>query len=340
MLTHRNLVANTFHIQAFTPFRPDTRWLIVAPMFHAAGSIAVMATTWNGGCQVVLPAFDPARALDLVEAHAITSTLVVPTMLAALTEEQLARPRDVSSLAWVNHGGSPCATETLRRARSAFPQTHFLHTYGATETAPIATVLLDEERELDGPRARSCGQPAVGVEVAVMNPAGAVVPPGEVGEVVVRGPNVMAGYWNKPVETAAALVDGWYHTGDLGYQDDHAFLFLVDRVKDMIVTGGENVYSTEVEEALYSHAAVLEAAVFGVPDTHWGEAVHAVVVPRSEVTPEELIAHCRAAIAGYKVPKAIELRIEPLPKSGAGKVLKRELREPHWEGRSSRVGGS
>jgi long-chain acyl-CoA synthetase len=340
MLTHRNLVTNAFHIQAFTPFRPDTRWLIAAPMFHAAGSIAVLATTWNGGCQVVLPAFDPARALDLVEAQGITSTLVVPTMLAALTEEQVARPRDVSSLAWLNHGGSPCATETLRRARAAFPETHFLHTYGATETAPIATVLLDEERELDGPRARSCGQPAVGVEVAVMNTAGEVVAPGQVGEVVIRGPNVMAGYWNKPAETAAALVDGWYHSGDLGYQDDHAFLFLVDRVKDMIVTGGENVYSTEVEEALYAHAAVLEAAVFGVPDAHWGEAVHAVVVARTEVTPEELIAHCRAAIAGYKVPKAIELRIEPLPKSGAGKVLKRELREPYWQGRASRVGGS
>ena len=340
MLTHRNLVANAFHLQAFTPFRPDTRWLIAAPLFHAAGSVAVLATTWNAGCEVVLPAFDPARALDLVEAHRVTSTLVVPTMLAALTEEQLARPRDVSSLAYLNHGGSPCATETLRRARTAFPQVSLLHTYGATETAPIATVLLAEEDELDGPRARSCGQPAVGVEVAVMDTAGSLLPAGEVGEVVVRGPNVMAGYWNKPAETAAALVDGWYHSGDLGYQDDHAFLFLVDRVKDMIVTGGENVYSTEVEEALYSHPAVLEAAVFAVPDPRWGEAVHAVVVPRADVTAGELVAHCRTLIAGYKVPKAIELRQQPLPKSGAGKLLKRELREPYWQGRTSRVGGS
>ena len=156
---------------------------------------------------------------------------------------------------------------------------------------------------------------------------------------VVRGPNVMAGYWQKPTETAAALVDGWYRSGDLGYQDEEGFLYLVDRAKDMIVTGGENVYSTEVEEVLYRHPAVLEAAVFGVPDEHWGEAVHAVVVPRHEVTPEQLIDHCRAAIAAYKVPKVIELRGEPLPKSGAGKVLKRELRDPYWSGIAERVAG-
>ena len=161
-----------------------------------------------------------------------------------------------------------------------------------------------------------------------------------IGEVVVRGPNVMAGYWNKPVETAAALVEGWYHTGDLGYQDGDGFVYLVDRAKDMIVTGGENVYSTEVEEALYRHPAVREAAVFGVPDARWGEAVYAVVVPRSAVEPAELMAHCRSLIAGYKIPKTIELREEPLPKSGAGKVLKRELREPHWRGVEARVAGA
>jgi long-chain acyl-CoA synthetase len=150
----------------------------------------------------------------------------------------------------------------------------------------------------------------------------------------------MGAYWNKPEQTAAALADGWYRTGDLGYMDDHAFVYLVDRAKDMIVTGGENVYSTEVEDVLYRHAAVLEAAVFGIPDDRWGEAVHAVVVPRADVTPDALLEHCRAAIAGYKVPKRIELRDEPLPKSGAGKVLKRELRAPHWSGRESMVSGA
>jgi long-chain acyl-CoA synthetase len=161
---------------------------------------------------------------------------------------------------------------------------------------------------------------------------------GDVGEVAVRGDNVMVGYWNKPAQTAEALVDGWYRTGDLGYMDDHGFVYLVDRAKDMIVTGGENVYSTEVEDVLYRHPAVLEAAVFAVPDERWGEAVHAVVVPRGAVSEDELMRHCRSAIAGYKVPKQIELRQEALPKSGAGKVLKRELREPYWKDREARVG--
>ena len=279
MLTHANLLANAMHFQVCWPFTPDTRWLIIAPLFHAAGSVAVLATVWNAGTQVVLPAFDPGCALDLVAEHGVTATLVVPTMLAAMSEEQLARPRDVTSLRYISHGGSPCATATLRRAHLAFPDAELLHVYGATETSPIATLMPHEERLLDGARARSCGQPAVGVDVAVQRADGSLADVGEVGEVVIRGPNVMAGYWNKPAETAAALVDGWYHTGDLGYQDDEAFLFLVDRAKDMIVTGGENVYSTEVEDVLYRHPAVLEAAVFGVPDDRWGEAVHAVVVP-------------------------------------------------------------
>jgi long-chain acyl-CoA synthetase len=338
MLTHRNLVANAFHFQALWPFDRETCWLIAAPLFHAAGSIAVLPTVWHAGHQVVLPAFDPGVALDLIERFGVTVTLVVPTMLAALNEEQRARPRDIATLAAICHGGSPIATETLRRAHRAFPGAELVHIYGATETAPIATWVRNEQRLLDSPTIRSCGQPAVGVDVAVRSADGADVAPGDVGEVVVRGPNVMAGYWNKPVQTADALADGWYHTGDLGYMDDHGFVYLVDRAKDMIVSGGENVYSTEVEDVLYRHPAVLEAAVFAVPDDHWGEAVFAVVVPRTPVSEDELMRHCRTAIAGYKVPKRIELRDEPLPKSGAGKVLKRELREPFWQGREARVG--
>jgi long-chain acyl-CoA synthetase len=173
-----------------------------------------------------------------------------------------------------------------------------------------------------------------------MRADGSRAPADEVGEVAVRGDNVMAGYWNKPEQSAAALVDGWYLTGDLGYMDEHAYVYLVDRAKDMIVTGGENVYSTEVEDVLYRHPAVLEAAVFAVPDARWGEAVHAVVVLRGDVTEDELVAHCRTAIAGYKVPKRIEVRRDALPKSGAGKVLKRELREPYWKDRESQVAGT
>jgi long-chain acyl-CoA synthetase len=340
MLTHRNLVANALHYQSFYPFRPDMCWLIAAPLFHAAGSIAVLPTVWVGGRQVVLSAFDPAVALDLVERHGVTGTLLVPTMLAALNEEQMARPRDAVSLRAIFHGGSPIATETLRRAHAAFPTTELLEMYGATETAPIATTFRGEEQCLDSPRARSCGQPAVGVEIRIVGTDGMEAATGQVGEVTIRGDNVMVGYWNKPEQTAAALVDGWYRSGDLGYLDDEGYVYLVDRAKDMIVSGGENVYSTEVEDVLYRHPAVLEAAVFGVPDSQWGEAVYAVVIPRSDVTERELVEHCRKAIAGYKVPKQIELRTEPLPKSGAGKVLKRELREPYWAGAESRVGGT
>ena len=338
MLTHRNLIANTFVTLVPAQLGPEDRWLAMAPLFHAAGSVAVLATVWTGGAHVVLPAFDPVRALELIEAERVTATLGVPTMVAAMAEEQIARPRDVSSLRHLSHGGSPIATEVVRRAAKAFPAAELVHLYGATETAPLATFLRHEQAVLDGPRARSCGQPAVGVDVRVVDAEGRDLPPGEIGEVVVRGPNVMAGYWNKPEQTAEVLRDGRYRTGDLGYQDEEAHLFLVDRAKDMIVSGGENVYCTEVEEALYAHPKVLEATVFGIPDETWGEAVHAVVVPRGEVDPEELRAHCRERIAGYKVPKSVELRSEPLPKSGPGKVLKRELREPYWAGREARVG--
>ena len=340
MLSHRNLVANAFHFLAFLPFGPDTVWLIAAPLFHAAGSIAVLATVWNGGHQVVLPAFDPAVALDLIETPR-RDRHPAGADDAGGAERRAGGPAP--------RGRRPCARSATAvrpspRRRSGgptprSPATELVHIYGATELAPIATTMRDEEQWLATPRIRSCGQPAVGVEIAIVSPDGVPVPAGEVGEVVARGPNVMAGYWNKPEATAQALAGGWYHTGDLGYQDEEAFVYLVDRAKDMIVTGGENVYSTEVEDVLYRHPAVLEAAVFAVPDDRWGEAVHAVVVLRSEATEAELVAHCRADIAGYKVPKRIELRDEPLPKSGAGKVLKRELREPYWQGRGARVGG-
>jgi long-chain acyl-CoA synthetase len=174
----------------------------------------------------------------------------------------------------------------------------------------------------------------------VLDTDGSPAPVGVVGELAIRGPNVMHGYWNKPAETAAALVDGWYRSGDLGYRDHESYLYLVDRAKDMIVTGGENVYSTEVEDVLYRHPAVLEAAVFGIPDEHWGEAVHAVVVLRAPATVDELADHCRRSIAGYKVPKRIQIREESLPKSGAGKILKRELRAPFWADKDAMVAGT
>lgn len=344
MLSHRNLIANTFHWLATVPQYDQDRTLIIAPLFHAAGSNGVLGSIWTAGCQITLDAFDPERALDLIERHAVTETLGVPTMLAAMAEAQARKPRDVSSLRLLAHGGSPVATEVLRRCHKAFPGAQLVEVYGATELSPLATALVGEERLLgDGPeagRSRSCGRPILGNAIRILNPGGQDVAPGEVGEVVVRGPNVMQGYWNKPEQTEAVLTDNGYWTGDLGYLDEDGYLYLVDRSKDMIVSGGENVYSTEVEEVLYLHEAVLEAAAFGVPDEKWGEAVWAVVVPREEfhnVDPQEIIGFCRARIAGYKVPKGIDIRHEPLPKSGPGKVLKRELRAPFWDGQDRSV---
>jgi long-chain acyl-CoA synthetase len=336
MLTHRNLVANSFHTAIAFGLTSEDRSLIMAPMFHAAGTVAALINIWLGATQVITP-FDPALVLDLVEREAITSMLGVPTMLAALAEEQLARPRDTGSVRLFAHGGSPVASEVIRRAHAAFPNAELVEVFGATELAPLATVQRHEERLLDQPAIRSCGHPIVGVDVRVFRNDGTEAPLGEVGEVVVQGPNVMLGYWNKATQTAAALVNGWYRSGDLGYMDENANLYLVDRAKDMIISGGENVYSSEVEEALYAHPMVLEAAVFGIPDERWGERVHAAVLPRGAVTEQELIAHCRERIAGYKVPKGIDLRTEPLPKSAAGKVLKRDLRQPYWEGRDVNI---
>ena len=337
MLTHRNLISNTFHFMTMAPPAANSVFLVMAPMFHAAGSNGILGGIWTGGCQIPLKVFDPAIALDLIEKYKVTHTLGVPTMLAAIAELQHKEPRDTSSLTMVAHGGSPIATEVVRRAAEAFPTAEFVHVYGMTEASPLVTGLRNEQDLLDVDRSRSCGQSLIGVQVKIIDIDGKELPCGEVGELAARGPNIMKGYWNKPEQTAEVLVDGWYRSGDMGYMDDEGFVFLVDRAKDMIVSGGENVYCSEVEEALYKHPAVLEAAVFGVPDEAWGEAVHAVVVPREEVTSEELIAFCRTRIAGYKLPKAITLSDEELPKSGPGKILKRELREPFWKGQDRKV---
>jgi long-chain acyl-CoA synthetase len=339
MHTHRTLVASALHFMATWPFDQQTRWLVASPMFHTGGIIGTLATVWAGGTHVIMPRFEPDLAVDLIEREAITHTLLVPTMLAAAAKAQLARPRDVSSLRYLSHGASPISAETLKQARRAFPQAELLHVYGTTEATPITTLLPHEERILDTPRVRSCGQPATGVEVRITDDAGQDVPPGQVGDILVRSASVMAGYWHRPQATAEVMRGDWYLTGDLGYRDDESYLYLVDRAKDMIVSGGENVYSTEVEDALASHPAVEEVAVFGVPDPLWGESVYAVVHARQPVSSAELIAHCRQRIAGFKVPKCIELRVEPLPKSAAGKILKRQLRDPHWAGQHAYVSG-
>jgi long-chain acyl-CoA synthetase len=248
--------------------------------------------------------------------------------------------RDLSTWRLCIYAASPMPVALLRRALDELP-CDFVQGYGMTEACPHVAQLsaLDHRLGVAGDadalrRLASCGTPCIGVDVEIRRPDDTRCDIDEIGEIVVRGPNVMPGYWNRPDETANAFTpDGWYRSGDLASVDDGGYIFIVDRAKDMIVSGGENVYTTEVENALATHPAVLEVAVFGVPHEQWVEAVHAEVVVRAgfDVTDEELVAHCRQSIAGFKVPRSISLRREPLPKSGAGKILKREIRAPYWE---------
>ena len=331
MLTHRNLVANAFNKIVACSLTADDVFLAAPAMFHVAGIAPLTGLTWLGARTITTPMFDAALCLDLIAQHRVTFFLPVPTMLASLVVEQRARPRDVSSLRLLGHAGSPIAAELIRQAHEVFPESELAQFYGATETSSVVTRLRHEELTLGTDLAGSCGQPAVGVAVRTVRPNGEDCAPGEVGEVLARSNAVTIGYWDDAKATADALRNGWYHTGDLGYLNDRNYLFVVDRAKDMIVSGAENVYSVEVEDALYRHPTVAEAAVFGVPDDTWGEAVHAIVVmhPGMSASGEELRRHCRQLIAGYKVPKVIEISSEPLPKSGPGKILKRLLRDRH-----------
>ncbi len=326
MLSHGNLLANAQHNLVATGHHAGQRWLHVCPMFHVAGIANLLACTWVGAEQLVLPRFEAAAVLETIERERVTHTVLVPTMLQMLLDAPGADDADLSSLQHVQYAASPISAELQRRVLERLPDCDVAQFYGMTEAAPTVTHLSGEDHRRGGERLASVGVPVPGVEIDVRD-----------GELWVRGPNVMLGYWNRPDETAAALVDGWYRTGDVVTQDDDGYLYLLDRARDMIITGGENVYSLEVEAALVRHPAVAEAAVFGVPDDRWGEAVHAVVVPRSQITEEVLLDHCREHIAGFKLPREIDLRDEPLPKSGAGKILKTQLREPFWAGRERRV---
>lgn len=342
MLTNRNIAANALQIAGiFAPSHHD-RVLHSAPMFHLSGGPTGWLYFWYGATHVVQHAFEPAGALALVARERVTRVTWVPTMITMLLAHPSIATTDVSSLKLIAYGASPIAPDRLKQAIATF-KCEFIQAYGMTEVAPILTLLLPEEHEPEGDeravrRLLSCGREVPGVSLRVVDPEGRDVRPGEVGEIIARGANVMLGYWRKPAETESVLRDGWYYSGDLGMLDEDNYLYVVDRKKDMIVTGGENVYSTEVEAALSSHPAVLEAAVIGVPDEQWGEAVKAIIAlrPGMSATAEELIAHCRTLIAGYKCPRSLDF-VAALPKSGSGKILKRDLREPYWQGKSRRV---
>jgi acyl-CoA synthetase (AMP-forming)/AMP-acid ligase II len=331
MLTHANLMISAMGSQAITTMGwPGGRLLHAVPTFHLAGIASFVGHSMVGGAHVMLPRFEPGAVLDAIARHAITNTVLVPTMVQRVVDHPDLAACDVSSLRLVLYAGSPITEALLQRAMKAFPHADFVQAYGMTELAPTATLLTPEDHRR-GDRLRSAGRAAAHAEVRIVDAVGREVARGTVGEVAVRGGSVMAGYWDKEKETRQAIRDGWMYTGDAAYMDDDGFVFIVDRLKDMIVTGGENVYSAEVEGALGSHPGVATCAVIGVPDAEWGERVHAFVVlkPGATASPEELREHAKRHIAGYKAPRSVEL-VDSLPMSAAGKVLKRELRLSYW----------
>ena len=339
MLTHRNLVANAAMVIPAWDYRVDTVYIHCGPMFHLADAASSFAITIVAGTHVFIPRFDPADLLGEIQRNRVTNCLLVPTMANATANHPDIARYDISSLRLIPYGASPMPDAVLQKARQTMPGIRFLHVYGMTEASPIVTSMDRTLPEPEGQRAQSCGRPALLVDVRIADEADREVPRGTVGEVQVRGPNIMAGYWNLPDVTATALRGGWYHSGDGGWMDEDGYVHIVDRFKDMIISGGENIYSAEVESAASTLDGVAEVAVIGIPDDTWGEAVHAIVVPRPgrDITAEAVIAHCRTLIAGYKCPRSVEIRAESLPLSGAGKVLKTALREPFWRGREKKV---
>jgi acyl-CoA synthetase (AMP-forming)/AMP-acid ligase II len=313
------------------------RLLHCAPMFHLADIAAWNMGQLLGTTHVIVPSFEPVAVCRAITTHGVTDALLVPTMIQMVADHPGTPDHDLGGLRHVMYGASPISEAVLDRASKVFYGAEFTQAYGMTELSPIATLLVPEDHQ-DPVLRRSAGRAVVDLEVRIVDPDDVELPRGEVGEVVARGDSVMQGYWNRPEETAAALRGGWMHTGDGGYMDPDGYVFIVDRIKDMIVTGGENVYSVEVEKAIALHPAVASCAVIGVPDDAYGERVHAVVVlqPGASLTADELTDSCREHIANYKLPRTVEI-VDALPVSGAGKILKRELRAPYWEGRDRSV---
>ena len=342
MLSHANLFASGMSLLGEGISPRGSVYLHAAPMFHLADFGISIPQFLAGNAHAIIPAFSPPAVLESIARDRVTDVLLVPTMVQLLVDHPAMKAGpDISSLKRVIYGASTISEAVLDRAMAALPGVEFSQAYGMTELSPVATINPAWYHTAEGRSAgklRSGGRASFGTEVRIVDEVGVEVERGTVGEVAVRGPNVMLGYWNQAEQTAAALRNGWMHTGDGAYMDDDGFIFVVDRLKDMIKSGGENVFSAEVENALAQHPAVASCAVIGVPSEAWGEAVHAVVVlrPGAEARAEELVAHCKTSIAGYKCPRSVDF-VEALPLSGAGKILKTKLREPFWRTREQKV---
>jgi len=342
MLTHDNIMFNAINVIPAMSYGVDTVYLHAAPMFHLADMASTFAVTLAAGKHVFVEKFDPEEVCKTIEREKVTHVLLVPTMINVLVNFPDLGKYDLTSLERLLYGASPMPEAVLIKAMGVLPGVGFVQGYGQTEAAPVISTLEPEFHVLEGSFAgklRSAGRAAIGVEVKVKGGDLNEAERGEVGEICARGQNVMKGYWKLQEETEKALVDGWLHTGDLGYMDEDGFIFLVDRAKDMIISGGENIYSVEVENVLYKHGAVQECAVIGIPDEKWGEKVHAIVVLKAgeSCSEQQLIDFCCEYIAGYKCPRSVEFREDALPVSGAGKILKNELRVPWWDGKTRAV---
>ncbi|WP_158969966.1 long-chain-fatty-acid--CoA ligase [Chachezhania sediminis] len=313
-----------------------TIFLHAMPLFHSGGSGVLFATTIAGGIHIFHPGFDPKAILQTIQDEKVTHTQLVPTMVRMVLDQPDFDSFDVSTLKTLIYGAAPMTQAQISETAAKLPHVGLQQGYGQTEMAPYISSLLPRHHK-DPTKLRSAGVAGLCTDIIVADDAQRELPRGEVGEVLVRGPQMMLGYWEKPEETAKAMVGGWIRTGDAGFMDEDGFVFLIDRLKDMIVTGGENVYSTEVENAVALHPAVASCVVIGVPSDKWGEQVHAIVIARKDhaATPDEIIVHCRQHISGYKVPRSVEFRTDPFPVSGAGKILKREIRKLYWEGRET-----
>jgi acyl-CoA synthetase (AMP-forming)/AMP-acid ligase II len=318
------------------PDRPV--YLHAAPMFHLGGLTPAFATTALAGTHVFIEAFRPELVSAAIRGHRVSFTALVPVMIAMLADDPAFDPKSLASLKLVQYGGGSMTSHLRDRLAEALPHIRFEQGFGQSEVGGgISTMPHELLTGLDpeAPRRRSAGRVHSGVEIRVTNPDGGDLPAGVVGEFRIRAAGAMIGYLNRPEETAATLVDGWVRTGDAGYLDDDGFIFVCDRIKDVVRPGGENVFSAEVENAVAAHPAVLSVAVIAVPDARWEERVHAVVTlrPGAALTLEQLQEHCRNLIAGYKIPRGLEI-VEAMPLSGVGKILKTALREPHWVGRT------
>ncbi len=331
-LTHEGYFAALSIVRSFAWGRldPDDVVLTPAPFFHVNGVNPVLRTFAAGAKVVAPPQFDAADVLDLIESHRVTRATLAPAMIQSCLQVAGTPERDLSSLEVISYGGSPISEQVLHEAQKLIGR-KFVQMYGLTETSGPLTFLEPDDHDAAHGRLLSCGRAGPGVEISVINADGTPTPTGEVGEVRVRTKAMMKGYWRDEAATQAVLIDGWFKTGDAGCLDEDGYLYIRDRVKDMIVSGGENIYPAEVENAIFSHPAVADVAVIGVPDAKWGEAVKALVVrkPAAELNEAEVIAHARTQIAGYKVPKSITW-IDEIPRNPAGKILRRRLRDPFW----------